>query len=291
LCIGVSAGIAIACICHCKKRNQRAAEQSAAAVASPPQAGQVTVQMQSMAASPRASAGGNQVWTTSPMGQVLQAQVVHSHPEASRVKRSSSHSGIEIGSPASLGWLLVANTYHFFLSHSQGETGPQVQLIANKLRDNEFETWYDKFDLDVTARGMLTGVQRSAIFVLVLSEGVFTRPFCRFEILAAVKAGKPFITLVEKDGRRNPFNFADTTYKGVPASFHPLIDAIKHSINAIEIRTQDMEHDVMVKRLVNIAAAGKGQIFSCTPNVIASIEADPGCLPALPANWERQAQP
>ena len=64
--------------------------------------------------------------------------------------------------------------------------------------------------IDVTKEGMTRGVRDSAIFILVLSKSVFTRPFCRLEIVTALEARKPFVTLHETDARFGKFQREST---------------------------------------------------------------------------------
>ena len=75
-------------------------------------------------------------------------------------------------------------------------------MIANKLKALGFNPWFDQWDghgtdgayISITKQGMIDGVQRSAALVLVLSKSIFQRPFCRLEVITAVKARKPIIT-------------------------------------------------------------------------------------------------
>ena len=39
-----------------------------------------------------------------------------------------------------------ANSWDYFLSHVQAESGPQVQMIANKLKALGFNPWFDQWD-------------------------------------------------------------------------------------------------------------------------------------------------
>ena len=56
-----------------------------------------------------------------------------------------SHSGSSF-SPSVIAEARGSNSWDFFLSHAQGETGPQVQIIALKLRALGFNPWFDKWD-------------------------------------------------------------------------------------------------------------------------------------------------
>ena len=56
-----------------------------------------------------------------------------------------------------------------------------------------FKVWYDQRAEDLTTDGMKQGIEESAAFVLFLSEGVLTRPFCQLEIRAAIALKKPLV--------------------------------------------------------------------------------------------------
>ena len=62
---------------------------------------------------------------------------------------------------------------------------------------------------NINKEGMSQGVKGSAVFVLFMSEGVFTRPFVRFEIKEAIAAEKQIILVHETDGRFGKFKFFD----------------------------------------------------------------------------------
>ena len=48
---------------------------------------------------------------------------------------------------------------------------------------------------------MKLGVASSRVFLIFLSEGVLTRPFCLFEIETALEMKKPLTLMHETDGR------------------------------------------------------------------------------------------
>ena len=58
-----------------------------------------------------------------------------------------------------------------------------------------FKAWYDNRAEDLTKEGMLSGIEESAAFVLFLSAGVLSRPYCQMEIRAAVRLKKPVVLL------------------------------------------------------------------------------------------------
>ena len=151
------------------------------------------------------------------------------------------------------------NAWDVFLSHNQAEGGQQTALLAGELARRGLEPWFDQWynhpattsgaKIDVTTGGMLTGVQRSANFVLVLTNSVFTRHFCRLEILAAIEARKPIVCLHETDPRYGKFDFAASS-RG-PVSFSPIADAILAGVLSRPIRRELVEQQLMIDTLVS----------------------------------------
>ena len=135
-----------------------------------------------------------------------------------------------------------SNSFDFFPSHAQGDTGPQVHLVAHKLKSLGFDPWFDKWDgrgsIDVTKPGMIRGVQTSGAMVIVLSKTFFQRPFCRLELVTALKARRPIICIHESDVRLGAFDFAAAT-KGAPAAFHPIINQITSDVNCMPLRRDE----------------------------------------------------
>ena len=140
--------------------------------------------------------------------------------------------------------------------------------------------------IDVSQPGMVKGVQNSKCFLLVLTEKVFTRPFCRLEILTAIEAKKPFITVNETDERFHKFEFSAAT-SGVPASFHPIVDRICRDVCAIPIRRDKREQEVMVDKIMDAYLSGLGKCIECSPEELAAAkrdleeEAKPAAAPAV----------
>ena len=57
------------------------------------------------------------------------------------------------------------------------------------------KVWYDNRADDLTKDGMLEGIERAAAFVLFLSVGVLTRPYCQLEVRHALALKKPMVLL------------------------------------------------------------------------------------------------
>jgi len=188
--------------------------------------------------------------------------------------------------------------WHFFLSHAAGEQGPTVQFIDHKLKDRGFSVWFDQSNgragknraqtnaaeaeagldrggggvgggavIDVTKAGMERGVQQSAIFVLVLSKSVFTRRFCRLEILAALQARRPFVTLHEADARYGKWDFAAPTV-GAPECWHAIIGQIMAEVTSLPLRRDEEEHELMMNKLVRRLREQRGVVLDVPAAVL-----------------------
>ena len=175
------------------------------------------------------------------------------------------------------------NVWDVFFSHSQAEAGQQTAILADQLELTAYglNPWFDQWNgkgseatgvIDVTKAGMMQGVQQSAVFVLVLTKGVFTRPYCRLEIITAIKAGKPIITVMEPDPRFSAINF-NTIKQGVPIGFHKIIDRIMAEVSAIPIRRDLEERKTMLSKIFDTYVRGLGKVVSFTQVEIAEAEA------------------
>ena len=97
--------------------------------------------------------------------------------------------------------------WHAFISHSQSTGGDQAQVLALELKLAGWEVWYDQNADILTLDGMREGVEKSAVFILLLTEGVLTRPFVHFEMATAIKADVPWFLIHEEDARHGKFSF------------------------------------------------------------------------------------
>ena len=173
-------------------------------------------------------------------------------------------------------------SWDFFLSHYIAETGDIAGLVATKLDHHGFRPWYNKWNrkgtaaagrIEVTNEGMECGVQRSSVFVLFLSNKVFTRPFCRLEILTALKAKRPFVTLIETERHHgHAFDFGEAAKEGVPQSFHAIIDQIALQIVAIPLRRDIEKQELMLNKLTREYLLSLNKILQLDAETIAVAE-------------------
>jgi len=89
--------------------------------------------------------------------------------------------------------------YDFFLSHYQSTGGDQVMTLELRLSAMGFHCWLDQNAATITKESMEDGVRGSKVFLLFLSQGVLTRPFCLFEIQTAMGERKALMLMHETD--------------------------------------------------------------------------------------------
>ena len=102
--------------------------------------------------------------------------------------------------------------YDFFLSHYQSTGGDQVMTLELRLSAMGFHCWLDQNAATITKESMKVGVKDSKVlvkyvsriactkvFLLFLSQGVLTRPFCLFEIQTAMGEQKALMLMHETD--------------------------------------------------------------------------------------------
>lgn len=73
---------------------------------------------------------------------------------------------------------------HLFLSHFQGNAGPRCMTLKYAVQEAApgAVIWLDQDQRDKTEEGMRDGVLHAQYFVLFLTEGIFSRWFCKMEI-------------------------------------------------------------------------------------------------------------
>ena len=116
---------------------------------------------------------------------------------------------------------MLAVEYDFFLSHYQATGGDQVMALELKLSGMGYNCWLDQNAATITKDAMQAGVRSSRIFLLFLSAGVLTRPFCLFEIQTALGFQKRIMLMHETDSRHGAFDFAEA--EGAPAAIAEML--------------------------------------------------------------------
>ena len=89
----------------------------------------------------------------------------------------------------------------FFLSHYQATGGDQVMTLELRLEQLGFVCWLDQKAVSITKDSMEAGVKSARVFLIFLSRGVLSRPFCLFEIKTALVATKQIMLMHETDSR------------------------------------------------------------------------------------------
>ncbi|MCK5039521.1 MAG: toll/interleukin-1 receptor domain-containing protein [Candidatus Aenigmarchaeota archaeon] len=69
-------------------------------------------------------------------------------------------------------------TWDVFICHASEDKGSIAKPLADKLKDNDLEVWYDEFTLklgDKLRRSIDNGLKESKYGIVILSESFFTK--------------------------------------------------------------------------------------------------------------------
>jgi hypothetical protein len=145
--------------------------------------------------------------------------------------------------------------WDFFLSHYQKNGGAQMGQLYADLKLEGRGAWYDKTETP-NLDGMKLGVAKSDVFLLYLTRGVFTRPFCLLEIREALRLRKPMILLREMDTRYE-FKADDGTIQPAAASIEELkaeapedMQALFTQLVALENKTESYLREGVMKKIL-----------------------------------------
>ncbi len=121
--------------------------------------------------------------------------------------------------------------FDYFLSHFQRNGGAAMLLLKSLLEARGKTCWLDK-DAVPNEDGMMRGVADSAVFLLYLTRGVLTRPFCCKELRRALELRKPIMLLWEKEERGEIWKDDSGAVRNTAASMAQLRDeAPRDSVN------------------------------------------------------------
>jgi hypothetical protein len=135
--------------------------------------------------------------------------------------------------------------YDFFINHCQASGQDQCNTLCLKLQKAGNEVWYDMQSQDLTAQGMEEGVSQSRNFLIFLSDGVMSRPFCNAEQRWAEQYGCNLIGVVEKDSRHNPADFGQEK-ESAPADLKRLLDEVEYlDYERREYKARGMIEEIM----------------------------------------------
>eukprot|EP00808_Paulinella_micropora_P025430 g4607.t1 len=178
---------------------------------------------------------------------------------------------------AKLWTMPIRNRIHFFLSHMPAEASGDVGTLAAALKSYGAAVWRDMDAINLTEEGMRQGVADCDVFILFLTNGVLSRPYCLKGIKWALEFGKPFIVVTETDLWFFPFdwlrferdllekleagtwgyskNLGSSFEKG-SHEFRIVFDAVKEQWDSktfIPFRRQDFEVKAMVREIITRA--------------------------------------
>jgi hypothetical protein len=135
--------------------------------------------------------------------------------------------------------------WHVFLSHMQQNGDGIAHVLQLILAKQNMKCWRDMCE-DATQKGMEDGIVGSSALLLVLTAGVLTRPYCRFEIRLAVAMNIPIITIKEENRNRPGFCDYNQLKKECPPD---LLDHVLTNVEWIPFRRKQYEVEGMAKRI------------------------------------------
>jgi serine/threonine protein kinase len=136
--------------------------------------------------------------------------------------------------------------YHFFICKHEARAKDSTMVIYYELRARGYKVWISNEVEKPNKEEMINAVKKSAVFLIFLTHGIFTRYWCRdVEIRTAMEERKPFILLTCKHGghkfgdRKQECSSKSTTdWFGldtvVPIEFEPVANELCTKITRLE---------------------------------------------------------
>jgi hypothetical protein len=129
-----------------------------------------------------------------------------------------------------------------FFSHHQRNAQGNVLTLSNMFNTMGLRGWLNMQANDLSARGMLEGVNNSEHFVLFLTDGYFTREHCLMELDEAVRLKKNIVVIFEERERIGGASLAKLKAQ-VPDKYAFLADKhedgnMKHGWIRLEVRAE-----------------------------------------------------
>ena len=86
--------------------------------------------------------------------------------------------------------------YHFYICKHEARAKESTMVIYYELRARGYKVWISNECKKPNEQEMIHGVKKSAVFLIFLTHGIFTRYWCRdVEIRTAMEERKPFMLL------------------------------------------------------------------------------------------------
>jgi len=148
------------------------------------------------------------VLVLSVLGSLLFAAMLVAIQAAAEVRRMLKRpTRADMIIPTCQWYMKPGQDYSCFLSHYKAEAGAEARYIKDSLdKMLNCPAYLDSSSLADLRELFRTGMRRSEVLVLLLSDNLFTRPWCLLEIREAMRLRKPII-LLELKGPGQSFNF------------------------------------------------------------------------------------
>ena len=117
-----------------------------------------------------------------------------------------------------------------------------------RLSSMGYRCWLDQKAETITKESMQAGVEASKVFLLFLSRGVLSRPFCLFEIRTALTGQKKILLMHETDERHGAFDFGEVNRQALPD-----MTELLETHESIPWRRRRFEQDAILAELIRTA--------------------------------------
>jgi len=134
--------------------------------------------------------------------------------------------------------------FDVFISHSQGTGQDQAGKLRILLEQLGLKVWYDMTAKNLTAEGMEDGVSNSRCVLIVLTDGIMSRPFCQLEMRWAKLYGCMLVGVAEEDARHGKVDFVVEKQRA-PAD----LQYIFNDVEFLTFRRRDFEETGMIEQI------------------------------------------
>jgi hypothetical protein len=153
--------------------------------------------------------------------------------------------------------------WHFFICKHEAGGAQSAMNIYHELRARGYKVWISNDVKGPNKARMREGVRKSAVFLLYLTKGIFSRTWCRdVEMLEAVRHHKPFVLLRCKKGEYEfKIDEIDAELREAGASFRSVGEQLFRQCEAIDWLLNATTRPAIVERLER-EYAGRAEMVS-----------------------------
>ena len=175
--------------------------------------------------------------------------------------------------------------YHFFICKNEAKGAPSAMNVTHSLTDRGYKVWNSNNTESPNQAKMEEGVRKSAVVILFLTNGIFSRRWCRdVEIFEAVKRKKPFLLIRQKKGLFE-FNMTDDMKAEIAVAipeFQPIASRLLRQHEIIDWSLNITIRPALINRFVKLYLGRK--------RLVADFYNDEEWDEAWVADWENKTK-